>query len=217
MPVDHIAIANFLFSILGGLTVSLILALFISRFGFSDSFVERFESDNFEEEPHIPGELEELVEVIEQDEDLQESVIPLQVPHIDLPGALAGGGATEQACCVAAGVIHIKTDDDPDEHREYNRRMRDRRCADVSVDDEHRILDRRVWLRRGEDRAGQKLLTLTDAADTLGVPVERIHQWLGKTDIPFYYVTDGKNKAMRFEINELLHWYSLFCSSQRQE
>jgi hypothetical protein len=217
MPVDHAAITNFFFAIVGGLTISLIVALFTARLRSFDLYARQFESDDFEEEPHIPNQLEELVEMISHDEDLQASASPLQVPHIDLPGVLAGGGATNQACCVSTGVITIKTVDDPDEHREYNRRMRDRRRADVSVDEERRILDRRVWLRRKEDRAGKKLLTVTDAADTLGVPVEQIHQWLGKTDIPFYYVTDGRSKAMRFEINELLHWYSLFCSNQQQE
>jgi len=217
MPVDHIAITNFLLLIFCGLTICWIITLFRARYTSSESVMEQFELELFEEESHNPNGLEELVGMIERDKELQESVTPLKVPHIDLPGALVGGGATEQACCAATGVIEIKTDGNPGEKREYNRRMRDRRSTDTSVDEERRILDRRVWLRREEDQAGKKLLNLTDAADTLGVPVERIHQWLGKTDIPFYYVTDGKNKAMRFEINELLHWYSLFCSSQRQE
>jgi hypothetical protein len=215
MPVNHIA--NFMLAILGGSILSLIFMLLISRFGSSDSLFEQFESESLDEEPYVPGGLEELVEVIEHDAELQESVTPLKVPHIDLPGALAGGGATDEACCSASGVILIEANENPDERREYNRRMRDRRSADTPVDDEHRILDRRVWLRRKEDQIGKKLLNVTDAADTLGVPVERIHQWLGKTDIPFYYVTDGKEKAMRFEINELLHWYSAFCSSQNKE
>lgn len=210
-------ISIFMVAILGGSLVSLILTLFMSRFSSAEALFEQFEAEPLVEEPYGRGGLEDLIEAIENDADLQESMTPLKVPHLDLPGALAGGGATDEACCRATGTIIIETDKNPDEHREYNRRMRDRRFTDTPVDSERRILDRRVWLRRKEDQQGKKLLNITDAADTLGVPVERIHQWLGKTDIPFYYVTDGKDKAMRFEINELLHWYSTFCSSQRTE
>ena len=48
----------------------------------------------------------------------------------------------------------------------------------------------------------------------MAVPVEKIYQWLDKTDIPFYQLTDGKEKKLRFEVNELLQWYSLFSSEQ---
>lgn len=169
-----------------------------------------------EESPPRDG-LEELAEQIESDEELLSTVAPLKVPHIELPGALAGGGATAQACSKAAGVITLAVDNNPDENREYDRRMRDRRSSEAFVDHDRRLVERRIWLRRKEDLKGKQLLTVTDAADTLGVPVERIYQWLDKTDIPFYQTTEGKNKAIRFEVNELLHWYSVFYSSQGKE
>jgi excisionase family DNA binding protein len=166
------------------------------------------------EDPPPAGSLEELVETIESDEELLAAPTPLQIPHIELPGALAGGGATEQPYCKASGTIILKTDKDPKEKRRFNRRLKDRRSSETPVGEDRRIVERRIWLRREEDRHGKKLLTVTDAADMLGAPIEQIYRWLEKTDIPFYQVTDGKEKKLRFDVDELFQWYSLFSSEQ---
>jgi len=170
-----------------------------------------------EEQPEQSGGIEDLAEEIECDEELRAVVTPVDIPHIDLPGALAGGGATHEACSKAAGQIAVQESDVPDDGRAYNRRLKDRRSSDVSVDNDQRTVERRIWLRRGEDKAGKRLLTITDAADTLGVKVEQIYKWRDKADIPFYHVTDGKKKAIRFEIDELLSWYSEFISSNNNQ
>lgn len=211
MPIDHLF--NFLIAVFLVFLLSSILMLLTVRRAASGSLEEQSESDSSEECPSSDV-LDELAEAIENDEDLLTVVTPLKVPHIDLPGTLAGGGATEQACCKANGVILLDSDEDPNEKRKFNRRLRDRRSSETPVDEDRRMLERRVWLRRREDYAGKKLLNVTDAADTLGVPVEQIYQWLDKTDIPFYHITEGKSKAIRFEINELLHWYSIFSSTE---
>jgi excisionase family DNA binding protein len=90
--------------------------------------------------------------------------------------------------------------------------MRDRRVTDVSVEKERRMVGRRVWLRRKEDYQNMKLLTVTEAAETLETSIEQIYKWLGDADIPFYQITEGKRKVIRFEINELLQWYSAFMT-----
>lgn len=155
--------------------------------------------------------LGDLAEEISGDEELLAAVTPLQVPHLDLPGALLGGGAKEEACSKVSGSIVLDRIEDPNEKREYNRRMRDRRSTDDSpAEEEQRMVQRRVWLRREEDQRGKQLLNVTDAADTLGVTIEQIYKWLDKADIPFYQVTEGKRKAIRFDVNELLKWHSSF-------
>ena len=207
---------SFLVAVIVGFVMSAVFTL-IAVMTTSADPTEEGSKPYADEESSSRGELEELVEEIERDEELLSSVAPLKVPHLELPGALAGGGAIEQACSKATGVIVLNVDENPDENREFNRRLKERRSSEISVDEDRRMVERRIWLRRQEDQKDRQLLSVTDAADTLGVPIERIYQWLDKADIPFYQVTDGKNKAIRFEINELLQWYSAFCSSEGKE
>ena len=187
---------------------------FLTARSVSPDPLEHYPDLETDEEPPRPEAMQELSDEIGRDEELLASVTPLEVPHIDLPGAVAGGGATNEACSKASGRIDLKHAGAQDERREYNRRLSDRRKADAPVADDRRALERRIWLRREEDRAGKKLLTVTDAADTIGVPVEQIYKWLDKEDIPFYQVTDGGKKAIRFEVDELVAWYSVFISSK---
>ena len=214
MPAEYVY--SFLIAVFVVFFMSAVFTLLADRPGAADPVGGAFDPKADEELPSS-GALEELAEQIEHDEELLSAVTPLKVPHIELPGALAGGGATAQSFSKAAGVISLDVDDNPDENREYDRRMKDRRASEVGVDQDRRMVERRIWLRRKEDKKGKRLLSVTDAADTLGVPVERIYQWLDKTDIPFYQTTEGKEKAIRFEIDELLQWYSAFCSSQGGE
>jgi excisionase family DNA binding protein len=65
-----------------------------------------------------------------------------------------------------------------------------------------------VWLRRNEDYINKKLVSVQEAADTLETTTEQIYKWLGNSDIPFYQVSEGKRKVIRFEIDELLQWHS---------
>jgi len=160
-------------------------------------------------------ELEDLIELIHRDKVLTSPEPPVQVHHVELPGARLGGGAGEETCSKATCAITLKLNEDPDERRKYNRRLRDRRASDHPVNDDRRLIQRRVWLRRQEDRRGKTFLSVTDAANTLGVTVEQIYKWLDDSDIPFYQVTEGKRKAIRFEINELLQWHSAFASQGR--
>jgi hypothetical protein len=154
---------------------------------------------------------EELAEMMRQDSDLMKGPAPVNVPHTDLPGARLGGGAANEANSKAAAIIPLLLVEEPSERRKYNRRLSDRRdAADFPVDSERRLIQRRIWLRREEDRKGKVLLNVTDAANTLGVTIEQLYKWLDNSDIPFYQVTEGKRKAIRFEVNELLHWHSQF-------
>ena len=167
--------------------------------------------DPIEVEQHQEKEeLEELAEAISQDKELLEPSPRIQVPRMNLPDAKLGGGAAEESCSKATGTIVLALAEAPGERREYNRRLRDRRMSDDLAREDRRLVQRRVWLRREEDRQGKHLLPITDAADTLGVRVEQIYKWLDDTEIPFYQVTEGKRKAIRFEISELLEWYSTY-------
>lgn len=157
-----------------------------------------------------PDDFDSLVETIEQDTNLLKPTPPITAPHINLPGAKIGGGAADENCSKATAAISFFLNEDPSEQRKYNRRMNDRRTANQPVEHERRLVQRRVWLRREEDRKGMTLLNITDAADTLGVTIEQIYKWLDNSNIPFYQVTEGKRKAIRFEINELLHWHGQF-------
>ena len=159
--------------------------------------------------------MEELAEAISQDKDLLTPSAPIQVPRMNLPGAKLGGGATDELCSKTTGTIVLDLAKAPGEKREYNRRLRDRRMSDDLLKEDRRMVQRRVWLRREEDRRGKRLLPIKDAADTLGVTVEQIYKWLDNTDIPFYQVTEGKRRAIRFEISELLEWYSTFTPENR--
>jgi len=213
MPLEQMS--SFLVAICFVFTLSGILMLFNTK-SSSSGVPDEDPEPEASEQPYPIEELEELVDEIERDQALQVSLAPVKVPHIDLPGALSGGGVKEEACSKVSGVISLKAGENPDERRQYNRRLSDRRSLDVAVDDDRRIVDRRIWLRRREDFQGKQLLTVTDAADTLGIPIEQLYRWLDGTDIPFYQVTDGKKKAIRFEINELLQWYGEFSSSGGQ-
>jgi len=213
MPIE--LLAEFLTSILFVFFLSALLILFTIRSPSSNLKAQYPEPDPDEESSGQLG-LEDLAEDISLDKKLLASVAPVQVPHIELPGAIAGGGARAEARSKTSGKILLRDTADSSDKRKFNRRMRDRRSSDVPVDDDQRALERRIWLRREEDRSGKKLLTVSDAADTLGVPVEQIYKWLDKVDIPFYQVTDGRKKAIRFEINELLQWYTGFISNKNQ-
>lgn len=208
MLLDFLAMIIFVF-ILSAIVLTLAV-----RTSSSDSGDEAHNPvEPVESERHLEEEgFEELARMIEKDQGLLTQPPPVQVPHIPLPDALLGGGANEEAFSKATGTIVLKVNEDPNEKREYNRRLRDRRTSDIPTDDERRIVQRRVWLRREEDRRGKTLLTVADAADTIGVPVERIYKWLDESDIPFYQVTEGKKKAIRFEIDELLQWYGAFTA-----
>jgi len=214
MPIE--LLAEFLTSILFVFFLSGLLILFIVRSPSSNLEAQYPEPDPADEESSGQVGLEDLAEEISLDKKLLASVAPVQVPHIELPGAIAGGGATAEARSKTSGKIILRDTADSGDKRKFNRRLRDRRSSDVPVDDDQRALERRIWLRREEDHSGKKLLTVSDAADTLGVPVEQIYKWLDKVDIPFYHVTDGKKKAIRFEINELLQWYTGFISNKNQ-
>lgn len=205
MLLDFLAMIVFVF-ILSALVLTLAV-----RAPSSGSRSEAYNPVEPERRPELEG-FEELAQMIDGDKDLLKPTPPVQVLHIPLPDAMLGGGAREEACSKATGTIILRLDEDPNEKREYNRRLRDRRMSDITADDERRIVQRRVWLRREEDRRSKTLLTVADAADTIGVPVERIYKWLDESDIPFYQVTEGKKKAIRFEIDELLQWYSAFSS-----
>jgi excisionase family DNA binding protein len=162
--------------------------------------------------------MEELADEIHNDEQLLAEAATINVPHIELPGAHAGGGATSENSCKVSGVITLDVGDDEDEKRKYNRRLKDRRCAEIAFDDEDkRVLGRRVLFRRQEDLHGKRLIDVTEAADTLGVPVERIYRWLDKTDIPFCKVNEGKNEKLRFEASDLLRWYGDFSPGQDRQ
>lgn len=160
--------------------------------------------------------LEELAEVISQDDDLLTPSSPLQVPRMNLPGAKLGGGATDEPCSKATGTLILGSSEAAEERRQYNRRMRDRRVSNDLRKEDRRMIQRRVWLRREEDRRGKRLLPVKDAADTLGVTVEQVYKWLDDTDIPFYHVTEGKRKSIRFDIGELLEWFSAFAPEDRR-
>ncbi len=165
---------------------------------------------------HPPfDDLDEFVEAISRDKDFLAASPPIQIPAVDLPGAKLGGGASGEAYSKTTGELILTLNVSTDERRRYSRRMNDRRVSEASHKDERRMVQRRVWLRRDEDRRGKRMLNVSDAADTLGVPVERIYKWLDDTDIPFYQVTEGRKKAIRFEIDELLQWYSAFSANAR--
>jgi excisionase family DNA binding protein len=157
------------------------------------------------------GDMEELAEQISRDEDLLKPAPPVNIPAVSLPGAKLGGGAVGESCSKATAVIALVVDEDPSEKREYNRRLNDRRSTEHQIEQDRRLIQRRVWLRREEDQKGKKLLNITDAAETLGVSIEQVYKWLDNSDIPFYQVTEGKRRALRFEIDELLHWHSHFA------
>jgi excisionase family DNA binding protein len=196
-----------------GFFLSWLALLLATRSPSPDTISRYYYEAGSVEECADPGESEEPVEEIESEEQTLPLASSVQVPHIDLQGVLAGGGVTNEACAKASGSILLKASGDPNDMRRYNRRLSDRRASAAPVGEDQRIVQRRVWLRREEDRRGKKLLTVTDAADTLGVPVEKIYKWLDQADIPFYQVTEGKKKAIRFEIDELLQWYSTFVST----
>ncbi len=215
MPIE-LLLLEFLTSTVFVFILSVFFLLLMARSPSLGPADQNPESDR-EEQPEQSGGIEDLAKEIERDEELRAVVTPVEIPHIDLPGALAGGGATHEACSKAAGQIAVQEGGVPDDGRTYSRRLKDRRSSDFPVDDDQRTVERRIWLRRDEDKAGKRLLNVADAADMLGVKVEQIYKWLDKADIPFYHVTDGKKKAIRFEVDELLSWYSEFISSNNSQ
>jgi hypothetical protein len=212
MLLDFLVIVFFVFILS---TIVLKLAV---RSPSHNSPCEAPEPDKTEQRSELeePKELEEPAEAISHDKNLLASTAPVQVPHIDLPGVKLGGGALDEPCSKAVGTVTLRLDEDPNERRTYNRRLRDRRESDTPLEKERRILQRRVWLRREEDCHGKQLLTIVDAAGTLGVHVEQIYKWLDGADIPFYQVTEGNRKAIRFDVNELLQWYSKIAPRGRK-
>ena len=203
-------LADFLTIILFVFFVSMLVLLLATRSPTADPFGQTLEQ-NGATQPAEFGVLEELAEAISHDQDLLAREVPLHVPHIELPGVKLGGGAVDEPCSTASGMLLLELNEDPNEKRKYNRRLVDRRRSDVPISEEQRTVQRRVWLRREEDRSASQLLTVVDAADTLGVPVENIYKWLDEEDIPFYQITEDKQKTIRFEINEVLQWYSTFA------
>ncbi|RJP17069.1 MAG: hypothetical protein C4520_17865 [Candidatus Abyssobacteria bacterium SURF_5] len=176
-----------------------------------------FEEFAIEDDPMPPEpSLEELVDIITEDEDLLRPAPPVRVPHRELPGARLGGGAVDEMQSKACVTVALALQEDASERRKYNRRLGDRRFEDHPVEGERRLIQRRIWLRRKEDRRGKVLLNITDAAHTLGVTIEQVYKWLDSTDIPFCQVTDGKRKAIRFEVNELMQWHSKFAARSRK-
>jgi len=163
-----------------------------------------------EEEPVEDDPFAELADELSRDEGLLAEITPIKVPHMDLPGAMIGGGAKEEACSKVVGTLVLKPSLDGDERRMFNRRLRDRRIDGIAANEERRMLQRRVWLRRREDRRRKKLVTVTEAAEMLGVSVEQMYKWLDQTDMPFYHVSEGNRKAIRFEVEELLTWHGAF-------
>ncbi|RJP73368.1 MAG: DNA-binding protein [Candidatus Abyssobacteria bacterium SURF_17] len=209
MPGDFLLIVLFVF------ILSALILMFVSRTPQPEEpALSTNEDDLIEKHERHRGfdNLDELVEAISHDKELLAPASPPEVPRIPLRNAKLGGGATDEMRSKTCGVIALRTNENPNEQRRYNRRLSDRRRSEAAVDEERRIVQRRVWLRRKEDFVGKTLLTVSDAADTLGVPVERIYKWLDESDIPFYQLTEGKRKAIRFEINELLQWFSTFSS-----
>jgi len=203
---------DFLVTVVFVFILSSLLLMLAHRPPFPETLNEEGNPDAIEQRP----ELEELAEAISQDEDLLAPPPPIEVPHVNLPGAKLGGGAAGELCSKTTGSIALKLVDTEDEKRKYNRRLRERRVSDDLMKDDKRLVQRRVWLRREEDRRGKRLLPIKDAADTLGVSVEQMYKWLDDTDVPFYQVTDGKRKAIRFEIGELLEWFSAFIPQDRK-
>jgi excisionase family DNA binding protein len=212
MLVDFVALLlEFLFTLVFGLLLSALVITLAIR-----SPSRRMPNEPGEKDRKDPGlDMDDLVEMIEKDRELFKPSPLAAVPHLALAGAKLGGGAGNELCSKASGTIEWKLIEDPNERRKYNRRLGDRRRAEQLVPDERRLIQRRVWLRRAEDRRGKTLLTVADAAATLGVPVEQMYKWLDESDIPFYQVTEGKRKAIRFEIGELLQWHRAFVTSSR--
>ncbi len=200
MPLDFVATLFFVFIVSA---LIMILGTKTASFSAEESAFMSKMKESFE-----PGDIEELAELISRDSNILKPAPPVEIPHVQLPGAKLGGGAADESCSKAAATIDIYLNEDPSERRKYNRRLQDRRISDQPIQDERRLIQRRIWLRREEDRKGKVLLNVTDAAQTLGVPIEQIYKWLDKSDIPFYQVTEGKRRAIRFEINELLQWHS---------
>jgi excisionase family DNA binding protein len=213
MPIENIT--SFLVAVVFVFTVSGLLMLLTARPASSGTSSEPSESDNAAQEPLYFEDMEEQADEIDYAEQPLAEVAAVKVPHIELPGAHAGGGATAQHSCKISGIITLDEDEDPDEKRKYNRRLKDRRCAEIAFDDEDkRVLGRRALFRRQEDHQGKRLIEVTEAADMLGVPVERIYRWLDKTDIPFCKISEGKNEKLRFEVSDLLRWYGDFSPGQ---
>ncbi len=201
----------FLFTLLFVFFLSGLVMSLATRSPAPDTVDEDMEDEADEERAELDA-FDELAEEIQDDEEILATVTPLQVPHMDLPDAMLGGGAATEACSKASGVIVLELNDDPNEKRKSNRRMADRRTSANSENEDRRMVQRRVWLRREEDCSDRQLLSITDAADTLGVPVEQMYRWLDEVDIPFYQVSEKKRKTIQFDINELLHWHSKFSS-----
>ncbi len=205
----NVFLHDFLLMIVSVLFLSafaLLLSVRISPRDAPDCALTGVDADHVSE----PGTFEQPAEEPAEVESIPAPESFLQFPHMRLPGAKLGGGATEENFSKIIGTIAVSLKGGPDEKRKYNRRMRERREEDTPVEKEKRLVQRRVWLRREEDHSKMKLLTVPEAADTLETSVEQIYKWLGNADIPFYQVTDGKRRMIRFEINELLQWYNTF-------
>ncbi|GAB4342060.1 MAG: hypothetical protein Kow0099_19260 [Candidatus Abyssubacteria bacterium] len=212
MLVNFVAfLLEFFFMFVFGLLLSALIFTFAIRSSSEHAHDAPDEKNPQDRDPDF----EDLVDMIEKDRESFKPPATESIPHKMLQGAILGGGAADQSHSKASGTLEWQLIEDPNERRKYNRRMGERRRADQPVGDERRLIQRRVWLRRAEDRRGKKLLTVTDAAGTLGVPVEQIYKWLDESDIPFYQITEGKRKAIRFEINELIQWHRAFMTAAR--
>jgi len=72
--------------------------------------------------------------------------------------------------------------------------------------DDRRLSRRRVWLRRSEDEAQFELGDIDEAARVLATNPDEIEKWIRTADLPFYMVTRGANRELRFDRHELLGW-----------
>jgi excisionase family DNA binding protein len=209
MPQDFVP--DFLFIVMSTFILSAFALLLTAKSSHPDQPDAGSGGENLDDFPNEEG-WEELAERMAEDELLREQAPPVHVDHLDIPGARLGGGAKEENRSKTVGAISLALREPPDEKRKYNRRLRERRVEDVPVAKDRRMMERRVWLRRKEDYQERKLLTVSEAASTLEISVEQIYKWLGDSDVPFYQITEGNRKVIRFEINELLQWYNTFIS-----
>ena len=72
--------------------------------------------------------------------------------------------------------------------------------------EDRRLIRRRVWLRRSEDEAQYDLVDIAEAAQLLATNSDEIEKWVRTADLPFYMVTRGANREVRFDRHELLGW-----------
>lgn len=129
-------------------------------------------------------------------------------------GVYRGGAAGPMA------NVHCRGAFDPDapapaggERRVARRRTQLRREDDRAAPrarepqvEERRMTQRRVWLRRAEDQEGLDLVDIHEAARMLATTPAEIERWIRTADLPFYMVSVGAVREMRFDRVELMGW-----------